>query len=235
MNEPPETSVGSLLTWAGKSWRKLRTAVRRTRVECAERRLYKAMRARDFTVLCPGPPLEQHAVNGCRVFADRYTAVRSLPTNGIVGEVGTQTGRFAAFIDEVSRPRELHLFDLDGDALEVPALTGGQNARRVFFHVGDSSTELTRFPRHYFDWLYIDGDHSYAGVQRDIAAAVCVLKPDGFLVFNDYTTWSPAEVSVYGVLRAVNELLNAGWEMTYIALEPMGYHDVALRRVAARD
>jgi SAM-dependent methyltransferase len=175
-------------------------------------------------------------VDACRVFADRYVAIRSLKANGVVGEVGTQTGRFAAYIDETSRPRELHLFDLSMDAFEVPALTSGANARRVFFHVGDSSTELAQFPRHHFDWLYIDGDHSYAGVQRDIAAAVRVLKPDGMLVFNDYTTWSPAEVCAYGVLRAVNELLNGGgWEMLYIALEPMGYHDVALRRVSEPD
>lgn len=195
--------------------------------------LYKALRARHFDSLCPGPPLAQSSVAGCRVFADRYEAIRSLPPHGVVGEVGTQTGRFAAFIDEVNRPREMHLFDLSIDAFQVPELTRGANARRVFFHVGDSSTELAKLPAHHFDWLYIDGDHSYSGVQRDIAAATRVLKPGGTLVFNDYTTWSPAEVCVYGVLRAVHELLNGGgWEMSYIALEPMGYHDVALKRVS---
>jgi SAM-dependent methyltransferase len=183
--------------------------------------------------LCPGPDVPEEAVARCRVFPNRYAAIRSLATGGTVGEVGTQTGRFAAFIDEVSAPTSLHLFDLTLQHFEVPALRDAAATGRVVFHVGDSSRALAGLPAHTFDWIYIDGDHSYAGVRKDIDAAVRAVKPDGVLVFNDYTSWSPVEAQVYGVLRAVNELLAGGeWEMTYLAIERSGYHDVALRRRA---
>jgi hypothetical protein len=68
-------------------------------------------------------------------------------------------------------------------------------------------------------------------VIRDIAAAKAKVAPSGFLLFNDYTFWSPTECMPYGVVRAVNELcLNDDWEFAYLALGNFGYMDVALRR-----
>lgn len=181
-----------------------------------------------------GDVVVDQAVPNCRVFGDRKKAIASLPTGGIIAEVGTQTGRFADHIFKTARPTKLHLFDLslelfDKDMLVEPLADG-----RVEIHIGDSSTQLAKFPAEHFDWLYIDGDHSYSGVKRDMAQAIRTVKRDGFLVFNDYTIWSPLEVRNYGVLKAVNELVNAGeWEFVYLALHPWGYHDVALRRRAA--
>jgi SAM-dependent methyltransferase len=171
------------------------------------------------------------AVADCRVFANRHKAIESLPAGGTIAEVGTQTGRFAEHIFRTARPAKLHLFDLSLQWFDQSVLTAQRQDGRVQIHLGDSASELAKFPDEHFDWLYIDGDHSYAGVQRDIAQAVRKVRPDGLLVFNDYTVWSPLEVCNYGVLRAVNELVNTGeWEFVYLALHPWGYHDAALRR-----
>ncbi|MEX0612585.1 MAG: class I SAM-dependent methyltransferase [Pirellulales bacterium] len=166
-----------------------------------------------------------------RVFANRHRAIESLPKGGVVAEVGTQTGHFANHIFKAAKPDKLHLFDLslewfDSSLLEEPIRDG-----LVEIHLGDSSTGLSKFPAEHFDWLYIDGDHSYAGVKKDIAQAVRAVKHHGLLVFNDYTVWSPLEACNYGVLKAINELVNSGeWEFLYLALHPWGYHDAALRR-----
>jgi hypothetical protein len=171
------------------------------------------------------------AVTNCRVFPNRHRAIESLPKGGVVGEVGTQTGRFADFIFRVAKPDKLHLFDLSREWFDCSVLVEPMRQGIVEFHIGDSSTELNRFPAEYFDWLYIDAGHSYECVTKDIAQAVRKLKRDGLLIFNDYTVWSPLEVCKYGVLKAVNELVNGGeWEFMYFALHPWGYHDVALRR-----
>jgi hypothetical protein len=98
-------------------------------------------------------------------------------------------------------------------------------------HEGDSSSCLKKFPDSFFDFIYYDGDHSYQGVKQDIQAGKSKVKEYGFLIFNDYTYWSPVECKEYGVIQAVNELyLEDGWEMIYFALGYYMYCDVALRR-----
>ena len=45
--------------------------------------------------------------------------------------------------------------------------------------------------------------------------------------------WSPFESMAYGVPAAVNEFaVEHHWEFVYFALQPRGYYDVALRRIA---
>jgi hypothetical protein len=178
-----------------------------------------------------GEILSDAAVDGCSVFANRHRAIDMLPKGGTLAEVGTQTGHFANHIFKTAKPRSLHLFDLSLEWFDKSLLVEPIRQGQVQIHLGDSSTELGKFPDEHFDWLYIDGDHSYEGVAKDIAQAIRAVRRDGFLVFNDYTAWSPLEVCNYGVLKAVNELVNGGeWEFVYLALHPWGYHDVALRR-----
>jgi long-subunit acyl-CoA synthetase (AMP-forming) len=57
------------------------------------------------------------------------------------------------------------------------------------------------------------------------------VKPDGMMVFNDYTNWSVCEVMPYGVARAVNEFCMANnWEVVFLALQSLGYHDIAIKK-----
>jgi hypothetical protein len=178
-----------------------------------------------------GDVIKDNAVVNCRVLGSRHSAIETLPKGGIIGEVGTQTGQFADHIYHTAQPSRLHLFDLSLEWFDKSVLVDPIQQGDVQIHLGDSSTELGKFPNEHFDWLYIDGDHSYGGITRDIAQAVRTVKREGVLVFNDYTVWSPLEVCNYGVLKAVNELVNGGeWEFLYLALHPWGYHDVALRR-----
>jgi chloramphenicol O-acetyltransferase type B len=107
--------------------------------------------------------------------------------------------------------------------------------RTVELHQGDSSTLLGQLPDRHFDFIYIDGDHSYDGVVRDLAQAARKIKDDGWIVCNDYTLFSPLEKTKYGVYRAVNELcLQQGFEIVYLGLHKWGYHDVALRKAGIR-
>ena len=71
-------------------------------------------------------------------------------------------------------------------------------------------------------------------MKRDIAASSQKVKPNGLLVFNDYTVWAYMEMQPYGVVAAVNQLcLTEGWEILFLALAPHMYCDVAVRRIAA--
>lgn len=50
------------------------------------------------------------------------------------------------------------------------------------------STEVF-FPKHYFDWVYIDGDHSYNAVKKDLEFYYPLVKKGGYLCGDDYGLW----------------------------------------------
>jgi|SRR5215831_6034927 len=182
----------------------------------------------------PLPTLPPERLQGCLLLPSREALLQHLPEGGICAEIGTQEGFFAERIWTIVHPQRLHLFDLDRKwifARECHLLTRPE----VTLHLGDSSTRLAEFPHDHFDWIYIDGDHSYEGVKRDIDVARTRVKPGGYLIFNDFTIWSPAECCPYGVPYAVCEFVEqSGWNVAYFALHPHLYNDVALQRPQQR-
>jgi hypothetical protein len=178
------------------------------------------------------PELTERHLSNCRVVTNREFILQQMKKGAVVAEVGVQEGQFSKLILQLCEPRELHLIDriLSNYSIEQKfkyEIEGGQ----VILHENDSSTAISKFPDAYFDFLYIDADHSYKGVQRDIQAAKTKVKEGGFLIFNDYTYWSPGECINYGVIQAVNELcVKENWEMIYFALAGYMYCDVAIRK-----
>ncbi|HET6679593.1 MAG TPA: class I SAM-dependent methyltransferase [Gemmatimonadaceae bacterium] len=158
--------------------------------------------------------------------------MKQLRPGGVGAELGVYKGAFSRVILEACRPSRLHLIDIDLATYDVA--TSFQDEIKegtVVLHEGESAATLRSFPEGGFDFIYIDANHSYNSVKQDIAAATPRLRSDGFLIFNDYTYWSPCECMKYGVMQAVNELcLEDNWEIRYFALEPFMYCDVALQR-----
>lgn len=175
------------------------------------------------------PAIPERALSNCRVFSSRETLVAALlPRDSVGAEIGTQSGAFARFLLDTVNPARLDVVDVTFEQF-VDELFG--NADPVVRHQGLSWEVLTTFDDESFDWIYIDASHTYKDVSRDISAAVTKLKPGGFLLFNDYTAWSPVEVAPYGVMRAVNELLQGEeWTVMGLGLHGLGYHDICLRR-----
>ncbi len=176
------------------------------------------------------PRLRQEHVEGARLLSGREALLAVLPSRGVVCEVGVWEGAFSLKILDIARPRELHLIDAELHRLDRRLFAPGREAREIVLHEGDSAERLSRFPDRYFDWIYVDADHRFEGVSRDIAAARGKVKPEGFLVFNDYIRWTRRSTE-YGVIPAVNRLIiDDRWRIAFIALSESGYNDVALSR-----
>ena len=183
----------------------------------------------DDHAFVPIPTLKSENLSSARLVSSRNELLTRFPKGGVVAEVGTQYGYFARRIYDTVKPASLHLFDLSFESFDRAACFCGDE--EIFRHVGDSHDRLSEFDDGFFDWLYIDADHSYNGVKRDIEQAVRVVKDNGFLVFNDFTYWSPLEAVDYVVPHAVCELCLAdNWEVTYFALAPLMYCDIVIRR-----
>ena len=189
------------------------------------RQLYRLVRLasapRQDSVSIPQELLDQ-----CQVCASRKLLVSKLTPHGRVAEVGTARGKFARTILEVNNPVELHLIDLDLSQVLPNVLSD----KRVQPHEGLSYEVLEGFSDAYFDWIYIDADHSYGGVRRDIEAAATKVKPSGILAFDDFCHVD-LDLGSYGVQRAVVEFaVEARWPFTWFAIERKGTYNVAIRR-----
>jgi hypothetical protein len=209
-----------------------------------EKRLYKAREAwmqvmsnyqdERGLVLLPFPPmLEDRHLANCRVVASRKKIIQGMPKGGRIAEVGVLTGDFSQILLKECSPNKLHLIDKDLHTHKIHQRFSSQiKSGKVELHEGLSWRILKNFKNQYFDFIYIDADHSYEGVKKDIMVAKQKIQRDGYLIFNDYTYWSPVECIPYGVIRAVNELcLEEEWQIVFFSLDPYMYCDVVIRRM----
>lgn len=172
------------------------------------------------------PKIKSELLKNGKLYADRESMLLELAKGTVAAEVGVQQGIFSQFILKNTDVKVLHLFDLSRSLIRRDVI----ESTRTKLHIGDSSKLLSQFAENTFDWIYIDADHSYQGVKKDIDAAISVLKPDGILFFNDYIKWSVFEAIPYGVMPAVNEQINEGYNVVGFALSPHGFYDIALRK-----
>jgi hypothetical protein len=138
----------------------------------------------------------------------RLYALLAAPRGGVCAEIGVWQGGFSRRIVELRKPRELHLIDpwqfipslpermyggliaksqSDMDAIMASVVARFADNKAVKVHRTTSLEAAKRFPESYFDWVYIDGDHSYDAVHADLNAWFPKVKLGGKIVLDDYT------------------------------------------------
>ncbi|MDB2689114.1 class I SAM-dependent methyltransferase [Luminiphilus sp.] len=160
------------------------------------------------------------------MMASRTLLLDALPKFGVVGEIGVWKGEFSKKILDIAQAERLHLFDMDFSICMPEVMADA----RVTCHQGDSSTLLSDWRYGLFDWIYVDGDHSYEGIRKDIEAAAPLIREGGYLVFNDYAHITPLGLGSFGVHRAVTEFAQRHkWKLIFLAWQRNGLYDVAIQ------
>jgi len=177
------------------------------------------------------------------VFVDRSRLLDLLPKRALVAEIGVAEGEFAAAIIERTQPMRLHLIDSwrhldDPDYLDDAnnVADAAQEARfqavaaRFAAERGEQRVELHRalaaeaaagFRDGYFDWIYLDANHSFAAVQDDLARYDPKVRSDGLICGHDYCDNWIARGARFGVVPAVNAFVRErGYELLLITAEP---------------
>jgi hypothetical protein len=78
---------------------------------------------------------------------------------------------------------------------------------RVEFHRQYSYRAAATFPDKHFDFVYLDGDHTYEYVLRDLFDFAAKVKDGGLILGHDYFEDEFAAKENYGVIGAVNTFL----------------------------
>jgi len=147
----------------------------------------------------------------------RKFLLKKLPKKAICAEIGVRTGGFSALILEYTKPQKLYLIDTwsGGEVLTDEVYTDEvakqyydkvkkkfANNEKVKIIKSRSLEASKRFSDSFFDWIYIDGDHSYEGVKSDLESYFDKVKSGGFITGDDYK-----EKERLGIIKAVDEFL----------------------------
>ena len=102
---------------------------------------------------------------------------------------------------------------------------------RVRRHEMMTTDYLARPEAGIFGWIYVDADHGYEPVLRDIAATKGRVKPGGLPVFNDFARIVHPGFGVFGVHQAMCEFLAAeDWPVAFLCFQKKALYGIALRR-----
>ncbi|SCW66727.1 Methyltransferase domain-containing protein [Rhizobium mongolense subsp. loessense] len=177
--------------------------------------------------------------NNCRVLPNRLELLHHLPGRGIVAEIGAAFGSYSAEILARNRPRELHLIDAwDTDRYRVgmkeieKSFASEIRAGRLHLHQGYSTARLKKFSDNFFDWVYIDTNHTYQTTWEELVLCDAKVKREGHIAGHDFCTGNVVRPMVYGVIQAVAKFCaEYGWQYEYITLESHGHFSFCLKRL----
>jgi len=160
-----------------------------------------------------------------------------MPRESVCAEIGVDEGDFSEKILSIVEPKRLHLIDPwrheEGGRYQESRYGGlgqtgqsimdqryvkvterfGEEVRngQVSIHRSPSSSACYSFEDHYFDWIYLDGNHLYAFIKRDLELYYPKVKPGGLITGDDYGAqgwWNN------GVQKAVDEFVKSDRELT---------------------
>ena len=140
-------------------------------------------------------------------------AKKTLGKDLIVAEIGVDKGEHAKDIlenwDEI---KVLHLIDnyaLDwNNSIYTEAVKNTQKfSHKIQWHRAKSKELIPIFPRRFFDFVYIDADHTYDEFVRDVLNFIPKIKKGGIIAGHDCCPW------YYGVLEAIIQFKKIGWDI----------------------
>jgi hypothetical protein len=213
------------------------SARRKVRAMCAEQN--RADRVHEWNRI-PHPDLEERHVANARLVSTRTRLLALLPRDAVAAEIGVSRGKFTAAIMTANRPRKLHLIDVwASDRYNQTLRQGVEQTYAAEIAAGSVeinpgySTEVGRtFPDAYFDWIYLDTDHSYPTTRDELAIFESKMKPGGIIAGHDYVMGNWRSSLKFGVIEAVHEFcLARNWELLYVTTEQTTNASFAIRKI----
>ena len=149
---------------------------------------------------------------------NREEMLKILPQNSVCAEIGVCEGKFSQLILKHNNPKKLFLVDIWGHIAlsyidDNMISNQGHESRfrsvaknfieqdNVYLIRSSSNAMADIFPPSFFDWIYVDADHSYEGCKSDLILSNSLVKESGYICGHDYSRTFP------GVIQAVDEFV----------------------------
>ena len=152
---------------------------------------------------------------------NRVFLLQTMPKNSICVEIGVNRGNFSKLILKIVKPKKLYLIDswthFSGVKQNEAKMNENYNktlkrvkneieSGQVILKKESSLDVLSKFEDNFFDWIYVDGDHRYEFVKKDLELCYSKIKKNGFIAGDDYNhQWGPKKIQV---AKAVDEFIN---------------------------
>lgn len=153
-----------------------------------------------------------------------FTALGQVPAGSFVVEIGSQLGRSSTLITQMARERGFHSIHVDPFCEQdvwahdfVKRMCEVRNDRDRSFSFLCMRTDQARDildQIHPIHLIYVDGDHTSAGVRTDLEFARVNLEQGGFLLCHDY-----GRESLPDVYREVQHFLLGNSDFSLVAHE----------------
>jgi predicted O-methyltransferase YrrM len=188
----------------------------------------------------PRHNLEAKHVANVKVLATRQEMLAHLPQRGVAAEIGVSRGKFTSAIMSINPPRRLHLVDVwnseryDGALQNTVMTTYATEIESgvVEINKGYSTTVGGTFPDGYFDWIYIDTDHSYETTRKELLLYEPKMRVGGIIAGHDFAMGNWRDGIKYGVIEAVHEFcVTRNWEMLHVTMESTTNPSFAIRQI----
>lgn len=188
----------------------------------------------------PKKDLEEKHLRNTVVLANRQELLLRMPKNGIVAEIGVAAGDFSERILNTTNPQKLHLVDMWGTERYNPEL--GLAVEKKFteriaqgqmeINHGMSTKVAETFENNYFDWIYIDTDHSYLTTKEELEKYAPKVKEGGIMAGHDFINCNWTDLVKYGVIEAVYEFcVDSNWELVYLTMGINEFPSFAIRKI----
>jgi hypothetical protein len=190
--------------------------------------------------LIPMMELTNKHVENSRLLNSRIELLKLLPKNGIVAELGVDQGFFSKEILNITFPSKLYLIDVwDNERYSdskkeavMEKFKDSISTGNVEIVIGYSTDVVTSFQNDYFDWIYIDTDHSYSNTIKELSLYGPKMKKDGIICGHDFIHGNFTGLLKYGVIEAVREFcLKENWEILYLTFDFNDNPSYAIRKL----
>lgn len=129
-------------------------------------------------------------------------SLQYIKPNSVCAEIGVWKGELSSLILN-QQPAKLHLIDpwKTQDYIDRLYSIEQESMDKIYKSVSNKFGQLNNveihrnfstdvnFTKEYFDWVYIDGDHSYDAVKTDLEFYYPLMKKRGCLCGDDYGLW----------------------------------------------